>query len=244
LEQLPGARRCHQYDFKFHRDRPPAGLDDEDDLVECANGCSRAEPFTDRKPYEMLSFLLSRYRVKPEYDPMAVRPDDVFTNNSQRRSTSLQLPMAMRFRHLRTFAREAVGVYPSPIHGRGLFCRRDIDAGEMIIEYSGELVRAVLTDKRERQYESRGIGCYMFRKDADYIIDSTVKGNAARFINHSCDPNCYSKVILVDGRKHIVIFALRAIRRGEELTYDYKFPIEEVKIQCLCGSGRCRKYLN
>ena len=161
-----------------------------------------------------------------------------------RRSTSLELPMAMRFRHLRTFAREAVGVYPSPIHGRGLFCRRDIDAGEMIIEYSGEVIRSALTDKRERAYEALGIGCYMFRKDADYIIDSTMMGNAARFINHSCDPNCYSKVILVDGRKHIVIFALRVIRRGEELTYDYKFPIEEVKIPCLCGSRRCRKYLN
>ena len=162
-----------------------------------------------------------------------------------RRLTSLpDLPVAMRFRHLRTFAREAVGVYPSPIHGRGLFCRRDLAAGEMIIEYSGEVIRSALTDKRERDYESRGIGCYMFRKDADYIIDSTVMGNAARFINHSCEPNCYSKVILVDGRKHIVIFALRAIRRGEELTYDYKFPIEDVKIPCLCGYRRCRKYLN
>lgn len=152
--------------------------------------------------------------------------------------------MAMRFRALPRFAREAVGVYQSPIHGRGLFCRRAIDAGEMIIEYSGEMIRAVLCDKRERNYEARGIGCFMFRKDRDYIIDSTMMGNPARFINHSCDPNCYSKVILVDGRKHIVIFALRAIRRGEELTYDYKFPIEDDKIPCTCRSMRCRKYLN
>lgn len=161
-----------------------------------------------------------------------------------RRSTSLDLPMAMRFRHLRIFAKEAVGVYRSNIHGRGLFCRRDIDAGEMIIEYSGEVIRAILTDKREKHYEGKAMGCYMFRKDRDHVIDSTMMGNAARFINHSCDPNCYSKVILVDNRKHIVIFAQRAIRRGEELTYDYKFPIEDVKIPCTCGSRRCRKYLN
>ena len=57
-------------------------------------------------------------------------------------------------------------------------------------------------------------------------------------------PNCYSKVISVDGKKHIVIFASRAIKKGEELTYDYKFPIEDVKIPCTCGSRRCRKYLN
>lgn len=161
-----------------------------------------------------------------------------------RRCTSLDLPMAMRFRHLRTFAKEAVGVYRSNIHGRGLFCKRDIDASEMIIEYSGEVIRAILTDQREKHYESKAMGCYMFRKDRDHVIDSTMMGNAARFINHSCDPNCYSKVILVENRKHIVIFALRAIRRGEELTYDYKFPIEDVKIPCTCGSRRCRKYLN
>ena len=135
-------------------------------------------------------------------------------------------------------------MYPSGIHGRGLFCKRDLDAGEMIIEYSGEVVRAILSDKREHCYDGRGIGCYMFRKDSDYVIDSTMMGNASRFINHSCDPNCYSKVIQVDNRKHIVIFASHAIKRGEELTYDYKFPIEEVKIPCTCGSRRCRKYLN
>lgn len=71
-------------------------------------------------------------------------------------------------------------------------------------------------------------------------------GNAARFINHSCEPNCYSRVINVEGRKHIVIFALRKIYRGEELTYDYKFPIEDAsnKLNCNCGARRCRRFLN
>jgi len=129
-------------------------------------------------------------------------------------------------------------------HGRGLFCKRNIDAGEMVIEYAGEVIRAELTDKREKFYESKGIGCYMFRIDDIEVVDATMHGNAARFINHSCDPNCYSKVIQVDGKKHIVIFAMRPIKRGEELTYDYKFPIEDIKIPCTCGSRRCRKYLN
>lgn len=93
---------------------------------------------------------------------------------------------------------------------------------------------------------SKGIGCYMFRIDDYEVVDATVHGNAARFINHSCEPNCYSRVITVDGQKHIVIFASRRIYCGEELTYDYKFPIEDAsnKLPCNCGAKKCRKFLN
>lgn len=86
----------------------------------------------------------------------------------------------------------------------------------------------------------------MFRIDDFDVVDATMHGNAARFINHSCEPNCYSRVINVEGRKHIVIFALRKIYRGEELTYDYKFPIEDAsnKLSCNCGARRCRRFLN
>ncbi|KTF95339.1 hypothetical protein cypCar_00035913 [Cyprinus carpio] len=163
-----------------------------------------------------------------------------------RRATSTELPMAMRFRHLEKTSKEAVGVYRSAIQGRGLFCKRNIEAGEMVIEYAGNVIRAVLTDKREKYYDSKGIGCYMFRIDDFDVVDATMHGNAARFINHSCDPNCYSRVINVEGQKHIVIFALRKIYRGEELTYDYKFPIEDAnnKLHCNCGARRCRRFLN
>ncbi|RXN37479.1 histone-lysine N-methyltransferase 2B-like protein [Labeo rohita] len=91
-----------------------------------------------------------------------------------------------------------------------------------------------------------GIGCYMFRIDDFDVVDATMHGNAARFINHSCEPNCYSRVINVEGQKHIVIFALRKIYRGEELTYDYKFPIEDAsnKLGCNCGAKHCRRFLN
>ncbi len=70
----------------------------------------------------------------------------------------------------------------------------------MVIEYAGEEIRAVLTDKREKYYESRGIGCYMFKVDDDTVVDATMKGNAARFINHSCDVrflNFYKLVIRI-----------------------------------------------
>lgn len=61
---------------------------------------------------------------------------------------------------------------------------------------------------------------------------------------HFLQPNCYSRVVDILGKKHILIFALRRITQGEELTYDYKFPFEDIKIPCTCGSRRCRKYLN
>jgi SET domain-containing protein len=84
----------------------------------------------------------------------------------------------------------------------------------------------------------------MFKIDEFEVVDATRYGNQARFINHSCDPNCISKILVINGHKHIVIFAQRFISKGEELTYDYKFPKEDVKLECLCKSNKCRKYLN
>ena len=161
----------------------------------------------------------------------------------------VELPLSMRFRRLRSSVKDTVAVYRSSIHGLGLYARRDIAAGEMVIEYSGEVIRAVLTDKREQMYQhtrpNGDHGCYMFRLSETAVVDATVCGNAARFINHSCDPNCYSEIVDDGvGQKHVVIFALRAIARGEELTYDYKFPFEDVKITCMCSTRRCKKYMN
>jgi histone-lysine N-methyltransferase SETD1 len=84
----------------------------------------------------------------------------------------------------------------------------------------------------------------MFRISDDQIVDAMFKGNESRFINHSCEPNCYSKVVTIEGVKHIIMFAARSIRENEEITYDYKLPIEEVKIPCHCGASQCRGYLN
>lgn len=239
-EQLRGADNCENYNFQYHKRNSTK-------LPENPSGCARLEGFRSRGGHhDMFKFLASAHRSPPRHDPGdSSTADEVeVLHKSSRRLTSLDLPMAMRFRHLKNTAREAVGVYRSNIHGRGLYCKRNIDGGEMIIEYAGEVIRAALTDKREKYYESKGIGCYMFRIDDHEVVDATMHGNAARFINHSCEPNCYSKVITVDNKKHIVIFALRSILKGEELTYDYKFPIEDVKIPCSCGSRRCRKFLN
>nr|XP_057902368.1 histone-lysine N-methyltransferase 2A isoform X2 [Doryrhamphus excisus] len=240
LEQLQGAAHCKSHRFRFHR------CDDiEEELPLNPSGCARTEVYTRKATFDMFNFLASQHRALPDPSPFDEEEDE-FPLKSSRRATSSELPMAMRFRHLEKTSKEAVGVYRSLIHGRGLFCKRNIEAGEMVIEYAGTVIRSVLTDKREKYYDGKGIGCYMFRIDDFDVVDATMQGNAGRFINHSCEPNCYSRVINVDGRKHIVIFALRKIYRGEELTYDYKFPIEddESKLRCNCGTRRCRRFLN
>lgn len=142
-----------------------------------------------------------------------------------------------RKKHLR-FAR-------SPIHDWGLYAMEKISRGEMVIEYVGEVIRAQVADKREKVYERQGIGSsYLFRIDEDLVVDATKKGNLGRLINHSCDPNCTAKIITINGEKKIVIYAKQDIELGDEITYDYHFPIEQDKIPCLCGSAKCRGYLN
>ncbi|XP_029958017.1 histone-lysine N-methyltransferase 2B isoform X2 [Salarias fasciatus] len=240
LEQLEGAHRCQRHSFRFFKQ-----FSQEDDLPVNPSGCARSELYLRKSTFDIFNFLASQHRQLPDIGPYDDEEDEVLLK-STRRATSLELPMAMRFRHLERTSKEAVGVYRSAIHGRGLFCKRNIEAGEMVIEYAGIVIRSVLTDKREKYYDGKGIGCYMFRIDDFDVVDATMHGNAARFINHSCEPNCYSRVINVEARKHIVIFALRKIYRGEELTYDYKFPIEDAsnKLSCNCGARRCRRFLN
>jgi hypothetical protein len=133
----------------------------------------------------------------------------------------------------------------SLIAGLGLFTTRPIPAGRRIIEYCGEIVGQLVADRREKLYAMqphRRHDCYLFRLAPDRIIDATLKANAARFINHSCAPNCESKIV---GRK-IMISAMMDIGTGEELTYDYKFSrdVGEDAVPCYCGVPNCRKYMN
>ncbi|GES78976.1 histone-lysine N-methyltransferase SETD1-like [Rhizophagus clarus] len=134
----------------------------------------------------------------------------------------------------------------SKIHHYGLFALERIKANEFVIQYTGELIRQAVADLRERKYKAEGIdGSYMFRVGDDTIIDATKMGNNARLINHSCDPNCNAKILTIKGKKKIAIYAKRDIEFGEEITYDYKFPIDKHdKIPCHCGASNCRGSLN
>eukprot|EP00794_Sanderia_malayensis_P011403 gene11403-12590_t len=233
-EQLPGGHKCRNYQFQYHL---PCLVDEDKELPVNPHGSARAEIYKRHSDVDMFSWLASPYRALP------CSQDDL-ENESEINKSSSDLPLSMRFRQLKSNVKDHVGVYRSSIHGRGLFCKRKIEAGEMVIEYAGSVIRGTLTDKREHYYDGKGYGCYMFRIDDRNVVDATLFGNEARFINHSCEPNCYSRIVTVDGNKHIIIFASKRILPGEELTYDYKFPFEEEKLPCHCGSRKCRKYLN
>ncbi|CAG0900918.1 unnamed protein product [Darwinula stevensoni] len=241
LEQLPGANECTKYVFRFHQ---PPSLDQE--TIPNATGCARTEGFK-RNPAQgskdPFSFLGSSHRPRP-VPSVETTDTETLNQGSVKGAKSTELPLAMRYRHMRENRKNAVGVHRSEIHGQGLFSKRSMDAGEMVMEYTGEVIRSAVADIREKIYESKGMGCYMFRVDEDTVIDATMAGSSARFINHSCEPNCYSRVVDILSEKRIIIFASRPIKKGEELTYDYKFPLEEDKIPCMCKGKRCRKYLN
>lgn len=121
----------------------------------------------------------------------------------------------LRFNQLKK-RKKPVKFARSAIHNWGLYSLERIQASEMIIEYVGEKVRQEIADLREVKYTQSGIGSsYLFRIDEGSVVDATKKGGIARFINHSCMPNCTAKIIRVDGTKRIVIYALRDIEKGE-----------------------------
>ncbi|XP_077457807.1 histone-lysine N-methyltransferase SETD1B-A-like [Stigmatopora argus] len=177
--------------------------------------------------------------------PAALRAGSGFRSEQRRLLSSFGCDGDLvKFNQLK-FRKKRIRFSPSHIHDWGLFASEAIAADEMVIEYVGQIIRQNIADMRERKYEEAGIGSsYLFRVDRNTIIDATKCGNLSRFINHSCNPNCYAKIITVESQKKIVIYSRQTIGVNEEITYDYKFPIEDTKIPCLCGAENCRGSLN
>jgi SET domain-containing protein len=135
-------------------------------------------------------------------------------------------------------------VRKSRIHGRGVFATRTIRKGSHIVEYRGERITMKEADRRPDSDPDNPYHTFLFELDDGHVIDAGVGGNAARWINHSCDPNCepYEDD---DGRIHIA--ARRTIRAGEELAYDYRLNLPgritakvKAAYACRCGARRCR----
>jgi SET domain-containing protein len=155
------------------------------------------------------------------------------------------LPAAMRFRQMASVAHK-LEVRRSDIQGLGVFAKQRIEPEVMLLEYKGEIIRQSVADIREERYRKAGAGDYMFSLADGTVVDATVRGSPARFVNHSCEPNCETKIVTVAGKKHIVIVSKTDILPGEELSYDYKFPIEDAgsKVKCNCGAARCSGTMN
>ena len=124
----------------------------------------------------------------------------------------------------------------SGVHGKGVFAVQDIAAGETIIEYTGEVINWEEAQARHPHDPSQPNHTFYFHVDNDVVIDANHKGNSARWINHSCAPNCYT-----DER------AGRIIKAGSELNYDYGLMVQErytkalkAEYACYCGAASCR----
>ena len=129
------------------------------------------------------------------------------------------------------------------MHGKGVFALQDIAEGETIIEYVGEVITWDEAQDRHPHDPSDPNHTFYFHVDEDRVIDALYGGNSSRWINHSCDPNCEADE---DGGR-VFIKALRNIRAGEELNYDYGLIIDEpytkkllAEYPCWCGAKNCR----
>ena len=131
----------------------------------------------------------------------------------------------------------------SRIHGRGVFAARDIPKGRRILEYRGVRISYDRAAELYPDFEDEPTHTFLFEIDDDTVIDAGQRGNAARWINHSCVPNCEA----VDEGGRIYIEAIRRIRAGEELGYDYNITLDEGctaaerrRWGCRCGAPTCR----
>jgi len=131
----------------------------------------------------------------------------------------------------------------SAVHGFGVFAARRIRKGTSIIEYVGDRLSHAQADARYEDKDPDDNHTFLFTVDAKTVIDAGVNGNEARYINHGCDPNCESTHV----NNRIFIAAIRTLRPGEELSYDYQIQrdsddapnVDEI-YACRCGAENCR----
>ncbi|XP_039268719.2 histone-lysine N-methyltransferase 2C-like isoform X2 [Styela clava] len=233
LESLPNIELCSEYKFRYGR-TPLL----EVPLAINPTGCARSEPHIKqhrKKPHTLISNLISEY-----YESSGIGDASSLYGKQFVHSKSSQ------YRKMKLEWRSNVYLARSRIQGLGLFSARDIEPGTMVIEYIGDIIRIEVSENREKMYEAQNRGVYMFRLDSDHIVDATVTGGPARYINHSCQPNCVAEVVNFEKEKKIMIVSNRHILKGEELSYDYKFDFEDEgrKIPCLCGASNCKKWMN
>ena len=145
----------------------------------------------------------------------------------------------VRTKGRRTVASPLMEVRRSGIHGKGAFATKKIRKGQRIIEYLGKRMpwEAASEDPDDPHTFLFGLS------DGDTVINAAIDGNDARWINHSCEPNCEA----VEERNRVFIYALRDLQPGEELFYDYGLEIDEPRtaemekqFQCFCGAKACR----
>ena len=139
-----------------------------------------------------------------------------------------------------------IEVRESEIHGTGVFARIKVPKGKKVIEYVGEKItkkesarRSIALIQKNRDSQTDG-AVYIFEVNKRHDIDGNIPENTARFINHSCDPNCKPDVI----KNRVWLISTRKIKKGEELSYNYGFDLEDYEEhKCRCGAKNCIGYI-
>ncbi|XP_063990116.1 histone-lysine N-methyltransferase 2C-like isoform X3 [Diachasmimorpha longicaudata] len=238
LESLPGIETLTDYRPKYGRN-PLLELP----LAINPTGSARTEGrLRNQLPWKRPHTQRTGSSARATYAPAAAVAGEVACPYSKQFVHS----KSSQYKKMKQDWRNNVYLARSKIQGLGLYAARDLEKHQMVIEYIGEIIRTELAETREKQYEARNRGIYMFRLDEERVVDATLCGGLARYINHSCNPNCVAEIVEVERDLRIIIFAKRRISRGEELAYDYKFDIEDDqhKIACACGAPNCRKWMN
>ncbi|XP_042059152.1 histone-lysine N-methyltransferase ASHH2-like [Salvia splendens] len=130
--------------------------------------------------------------------------------------------------------------------GFGLQSLQEISEGQFLIEYIGEVLDVHTHEARQKEYALQGHKHFYFMTlNGSEVIDACSKGNLGRFINHSCDPNCRTEKWMVNGEVCVGLFAIRDIKKGEEVTFDYNYVrvFGAAAKKCVCGSPNCRGYI-
>jgi hypothetical protein len=147
------------------------------------------------------------------------------------------------FTRIHSMSSRRIAVRRSGVHGKGVFAIEPIAAGERLIEYKGERISWKEALRRHPHNPDEPNHTFYFALDSGKVIDGKVDGNSARWINHSCAPNCEAEEI--DG--HVYVHALRDIAEGEEVFYDYGLVIDarqtkklKKEYECRCGARKCR----
>jgi histone-lysine N-methyltransferase MLL3 len=249
LESMPGLENLKDYTFKFGKS-PLIELP----LAVNPTGCARTEPHLRtfvRRPHTLNTSSPTGVSASVGSRSHGASPTLPLSNGDTSNgdtglSKQLMYSRTQQYRRLRSESRQNVYLAKSRIAGLGVFAKRDLEKHTMVVEYIGQLIRNEMAEKRERYYQSQNRGIYMFRLDENTVIDATMAGNLARYINHSCAPNCFAERFEIEREFKIVIVTNRRITRGEELCYDYKFDFEDDthKIPCSCGATNCRKWMN
>ncbi|XP_041698131.1 histone-lysine N-methyltransferase 2C isoform X4 [Coregonus clupeaformis] len=238
-ESLPGVEACDRYTFRYGRN-PLMELP----LIFNPSGSARAMPKTSspstavvirRQPVSSTTNTSSRCQntAQGEGGVPHTKPPTVHHRSSQ-------------YRWMKSEWRANVYLAASKIQGLGLYASRDIEKHTMVIEYNGTVLRNEVAIRKQRTYKSQNRGVFMFRIDSEHVVDSSQTGGLARYINHSCTPNCVAEVVTFERGYKIIITSNRRIEKGEELCFDYQYDCVDGqhKIACHCGTADCRKWIN